>query len=127
MELNAVCENLGISKYSHLRIEHRMLFHHAHDLKVQRNRIIHQYGLPKSRLDWNIVWKTVNCDIEDALLPELTRVIDKESATGLFKLDEERRTTKTDQSNFQSSDNETENELGKEAQVMSDVEKSKDE
>ena len=110
MELNAVCQNLRVSQSCYFREKHRILFKHAYILKTQRNRIIHQYGLPDSRLNWKAVWQTVNFDLEHVLLPELIQIIDQESARESLELEEELQDTKNDRSNntnFQTSENET--------------------
>lgn len=130
MELNAVCENLRISQSCYLREKRRILFEHAYTLKAQRNHIIHQYGLPESRLNWKAVWQTVNSDLEHVLLPELIRVIDEESARESLESEEELQDTKNDRSNntiFQNSDNETKSQLGKETQASSDIVSSENE
>jgi hypothetical protein len=80
MELNSVSENLNPSKSCRLRTSHRKLFEHVETFKRQRNWITHQHGLVGSRLDWMKVWHTVNTGLENRLLPELTRVIEKENS-----------------------------------------------
>ena len=97
MELNAVSENLNISKSCGLRIQHKKLFEYAKGLKGQ---IAHQYGLPKSRLDWNEVWHTVNSRLENTLLPELTNVIKQEKGRKVYDLEQNSRETKNPSNNI---------------------------
>jgi uncharacterized protein with HEPN domain len=77
MQFNGVTENLQISKASELR-KHTKLFETADNLRKQRDRIVHSYGLPNSSLKWTIIWHTVNSRLQKELLPELENVIQKE-------------------------------------------------
>ena len=77
MRLNAVSENLQISKSCGLR-KHGRLFEYARSLKDQRNWIAHRYGLPAAQIRWDHVWHSVISKLEKELLLELTQVIEKE-------------------------------------------------
>ena len=77
MRLNAVSENLQISKSCGLR-KHERLFEYARSLKHQRNWITHGYGLPGQEFDWEHIWRRVIPKLEKELLVELTQVIKKE-------------------------------------------------
>lgn len=78
MEFNAMSENLNISKLSILREKHKRFFGMVDKVKVQRNLIAHQYGMPASRLDWKVLWKNVNSNLPKDLLPRLQNVIQQE-------------------------------------------------
>jgi hypothetical protein len=77
MRLNAVSENLQISKSCGLR-KHWRLFEYARSLKKQRNWITHRFGLPGPQFPWDHVWHRVISKLEKELLLELTQVIEKE-------------------------------------------------
>ena len=77
MRLNAVSENLHISKSCGLR-KYGRLFEYAHFLNDQRNRFAHRYGLPGAQIHWDHVWHRVIPKLEKELLVELTQVIEKE-------------------------------------------------
>jgi hypothetical protein len=81
MRLNAVSENLQISKLFGLR-KHWRLFEYARSLKHQRNLITHRYGLAGVRFDWSNVWHNVIPKVENQLLVELTKVIQTEEKGG---------------------------------------------
>lgn len=78
MRLNAVSENLKISKSCGLR-KHERLFKYAHSLKHQRDLFTHQYVLPGSHIKWKRIWRRVVSKLETELLVELTQVIKKET------------------------------------------------
>jgi hypothetical protein len=79
---NAVSENLKISKTSELR-KYEKLFEEARQLRSHRDLIVHTYGLPKSYLKWNIIWRIVNSRLQNKLLPELEDAIEKERKPNL--------------------------------------------
>ena len=56
MDLNAMSENMNLSKSSRLRAEHKTLFDIVDRVKKQRNMISHKYGLYGVKLDWDGVW-----------------------------------------------------------------------
>jgi hypothetical protein len=121
MQFNAVSENLDISKTCELR-KHTKLFAHARIFRYQRNRIVHDYGLPESSLNWNVIWRNVNSKLKYELLPELNNVIEKHDKSNFvhcekksmnLKLDSEEdnshdslKTTSVEQSETSESENE---------------------
>lgn len=86
-----VSENLNLSRSCQLREEYKALFEYAAVLKKQRNLIVHQYEVQHARLNWKKVWTTINSNLEDALLPELNNVIEKENKGNIETLAKERK------------------------------------
>lgn len=80
MELCAISENLEIKRNSPLRTRYPDLFTSAASLKGQRNILAHQYGLPAARIDWGLVWETLNSKLESDILVQLEEAIQQEEA-----------------------------------------------
>jgi hypothetical protein len=77
MELKSLSENLNLAKSYSLRLRYLKLFEQAQAVERQSNIIIHQHGLLDSRLNQEIVRKSVNPDLEKSLLPEAIKAINR--------------------------------------------------
>ena len=87
LDLNKLNENLKFPKYDNVKIKYEKLFEPATKIKNTRNLIIHQTNVNEPRKDWENVWHTIQFELLESLLPELSRAIRKESQNQSFSLE----------------------------------------